>query len=232
MIAGAWVLQLMPPVWRRYEYYRIQSQAADYPQKPRQVLLQYSATQPYRHVAGKDDQFFGSFLAAAGQCQLPRITIAGSSSTPIFCGLRTTRGGHSQIVQIYSSVSTIGAETDLSIQVVSFDWHGWKWVLTSKPDSFGSVGWGVALGGITIRLDSKAEISVSGGSSNQADPSAFDVDIVLNGRPSTLRFHITEVTQSPLHVGIALDQTSFGRLFDDTRGWSASGIWQWPFTGK
>ena len=234
LIAAACLIHSLPPIWQRYEYYRLQSRAANYPETPQKVALQYSATQPYRHAAGPMDHFLADLQTAAFAWQHATVSFTGvAGSTPIFCGARTARGGHRAIVQIYASVTQSVAESNLSIIAVSSNWRGWQWVFKPGPDLIHSGQIGGGVGQITLRIDGKANAALFGGAANQIDPSETDIKLFLDSQPYTLKFHLIEVTSSrPPQLGIALDQSVLRQLFGPMHGFNGIGIWWWPFTAK
>jgi len=195
LIAAVWVINASRPIWPRLRYYHLQQQAATYLIGPSRVLVRHSATQPYNHIPGPADQFFAAFEMAANQARLPQAGWGGAVlSTPIFCGLRTTKGGSPQIVRIYSGVlsGNGGSLPDLFIDVIINKWRTTSWVFKGTS---GPTGDPAALGlGIIVApiMRPATSVLVLGGSANPQDSSEVDIQVIFNGQPTTIQFHVTE----------------------------------------
>ena len=203
---------------------------------PSKVLVRHSATQPYNHILGPADQFFAAFQTATNQAWLPQAGWGVAAiSTPIFCGLRTTKGGSPQIVRVCSGAvaGNGGSLSELYIGVMISKWRGPAWVLTGASGSPGDPA-GIGFGLISVPIIRPAStVLVLSGSANPQDSSEVDIQVILNGQPSTIQFHVTEVPSSPeAQVGVAVDQAALGRLFDPFPNFTLMHGYVWPFTGK
>jgi hypothetical protein len=236
-IALVWGVQFLQPIWRRYEYQRLQTEAANYPQTPHQILVQSSATQPYLHTPGPADKLFDklntAYLAAAGTT----VTIGNlPSPTPVFCGAQTTSAKHRAIVQIWASVATANGEKILSLIYLLRPWRESSWLFKGQSDDSNGQGVGVDFAHMSIQLDANSSVVVFGGCSSLVDPSEIELCVLLNGKASTLKFHLIDVPPSPQpQVGIAFERSVIGQTLrpaGPVHGFSSGDVWDWPFTGK
>jgi hypothetical protein len=240
LIGLVWAAKVAGPFWTRYRYYRIQQQATTFLIGPSRVLMRKSTTQPYVYIAGPSDQFLKSFwtdareahVAALNPNSLRVLNNRISAATPIFCGARTTKGGNPQLVQVYSKYVPTCVVPYLLISVVTSDCYSWPWVATGRPGPKQIAGPGVQHGHILIPIGPSDRVEVCGGVANPGDQWETDVTIVCNGKPTTLRVHITEMSKSPLRVGIAIDRNTGVAGLGNSGGIRCSDILDWPFTGN
>jgi hypothetical protein len=231
LIAGAWAVDATRPIWPRYRYYRMQQQATTYIVGPSRVLVTYSATQPYNHISGPADRFLSAFQKAQDDAGLSQVSLgpAPGGITPIFCGLRTTKGGSNQIVRVFSAVFTSVSQSQFWIAVLISDWRPASWVFSGRPGRGDpDMGFGEFVG----CCGSTDSVTVLGGSANLHDPSEVDIPVVINGQPTTIQFHVTEVSKPSAAICVAVDQAAVGRAFVKLRACSFMHLWDLPFTGK
>ncbi len=231
LIAGIWAINASGPIWARYRYYRLQQQAATYKIDPSRGPTRYSATQPNIHVPGTAVSLVGEFWKARRDSHL--VSIDGATQptcTHIFFGLRTTKHGRPQIVDIYSGVFTTGGITELWIVIATTDLQGCNWILTGHPTLPGNNGSiGVACGNFHGRLGPTADITLFNGTPNANDPSEVDVRCVANGRSDDLKFRVLDPIQPSGDATVEIEAYS-QKLTDFLQGWSAVNVWDWPFT--